>query len=51
VLRWRTDFVPRGTVREPDRRLEDALSWRVSQWLWVPDETEDEDEGEVSRGS
>jgi len=44
VLRWRTDFVPPGTVREPDQRLEDALSWRVSQWQWVPEETEDEDE-------
>src|SRR4051812_9585456 len=33
-------FVPPGTVREPDRGLERALSWRVSQWQWVPDETE-----------
>jgi hypothetical protein len=46
VLRWRTDFVPPGTVREPDQRLEDALSWRVSQWQWVPDETEGEDDYE-----
>jgi hypothetical protein len=44
VLRWRTDFVPPGTVRDPDQRLEDALSWRVSQWQWVPEETEDDDE-------
>ena len=44
VLRWRTDFVPPGTVREPDQRLEDALGWRVSQWQWVPDETEGEDD-------
>jgi hypothetical protein len=44
VLRWKTDFVSPGTVREPDHRLEDALSWRVSQWQWVPEETEDEDD-------
>ena len=44
VLRWRTDFVPPGTVREPDQRLRDALSWRVSQWQRVPEEIEDEDE-------
>jgi hypothetical protein len=44
VLRWKTDFVSPRTVREPDHRLEDALSWRVSQWQWVPEETEDEDD-------
>jgi hypothetical protein len=44
VLRWRTDFVPPGTVREPDQRLEDALSWRVSQWQWIPEEAKDDDE-------
>jgi hypothetical protein len=44
VLRWKTDVVPPGTVREPDQRLENALSWRVSQWQWVPEETEDEDD-------
>jgi hypothetical protein len=44
VLRWRTDFVPPGTVREPDQRLEDAVSWRVSQWQWVPDGTDEEQE-------
>ena len=44
VLRWRTDFVPPGTVREPDQRLEDTLSWRVSQWQWVPQDAQDEDE-------
>jgi hypothetical protein len=28
----------------PDQRLEDALTWRVPQWQWVPEVTEDEDE-------
>ena len=44
VLRWRTDLVPPGTVRDPDHRLEDAVTWRVSQWQWVPSDTEDDEE-------
>jgi hypothetical protein len=46
VLRWRTDFLPPGTVREPDRSLEDALTWRVSQWEWIPAEPDDEADDE-----
>lgn len=44
VLRWRTDLVPPGTVRDPDQRLEDAVTWRVSQWQWVPSDTEDDED-------
>jgi hypothetical protein len=55
VLRWRTDLVPPGTVRDPDQRLEDAVAWRVSQWQWVPDEAEEpddlDDEEEAEWGS
>lgn len=49
VLRWRTDLVPPGTVRAPDRDFEDALTWRVSQWEWITgdlDDDENEDQPE-----
>jgi DNA invertase Pin-like site-specific DNA recombinase len=36
VLRWRTGLVPPGAIRDPDQRLEDAVTWRVSQAPWVP---------------
>jgi hypothetical protein len=44
VLRRRTDLVPPGTVRDPDHGLEDAVAWRVSQWQWIPADSEDDDD-------
>lgn len=32
------------TVRDPDQRLEDAVTWRVSQRQWIPADTEEDDD-------
>lgn len=47
VLRWRTDFVPPGTIHPPDKVFEECTTWRVSQWQWVPPEDDDADEDEL----
>jgi hypothetical protein len=44
----------RHGVRDPDHGLDDAVAWRVSQWQWIPadsEEGDDLDEEEAEWGS